>query len=86
VFVELWKKAGEVLRNANEVFIIGYSLPEADSAALTLLLTSCSRKKVRVVNSNKGVNVRLNRLLAQTVWKPEISFKKWLDEMSDCAD
>src|ERR1700728_290592 len=47
--IELWKKAAEFLRKADEVFVIGYSLPEADSAALTLFLTTCSGKCVHVI-------------------------------------
>jgi hypothetical protein len=81
----LWKKAGEVLRRADEVFMVGYSLPEADSAALTLLLTSCVGRNVRVINPDPTVNFRLNHLFAQTFRRPAISFKQWLAEIPDCT-
>lgn len=42
--IDLWQQAAEKLRQAKRVYIIGYSLPKADAAALTLLLTNCDRK------------------------------------------
>jgi hypothetical protein len=93
--IELWRKAAELLRSADEIFIIGYSLPEADSAALTLFLTSCDRKKVQVINRDHLTRLRLRRIcrpdppfarsFTERVWAPEDSFKEWLAKTPDCA-
>jgi hypothetical protein len=85
VFVQLWNRAAEDLRMASEVFIIGYSLPDADSAALTLLLTTCVGKNVRLVNNDPVVNHRLNLLLGQSLWRRPISFQQWLAGIEDRA-
>lgn len=82
-FTDLWKKAAESLRNAEQIFIIGYSLPSADSAALTLLLTNCDRKKVRIVNPDQRTRHRLRRLLSSNLRQYK-SFEDWLEEGSDC--
>lgn len=46
IFSMLWKDALHALQRADEVTIIGYSLPSADSAAWTLLHTGCERGKL----------------------------------------
>ena len=78
IFTELWRKAADVLRAADEIVIIGYSLPRADSASLTLLLTNCERGKVHIVNSNVASNWRLKQLLATNKFGPPQSFEDWL--------
>lgn len=82
-FIELWKKAAESLRKAEQIFIIGYSLPSADSAALTLLLTNCDREKVRIINPDGHARLRLIRLLSGT-FSLKKSFEDWLKEVPDC--
>jgi hypothetical protein len=94
VFVDLWKQAADDLRRAENISIIGYSLPAADSAALTLFLTSCDRNRVRVINPDRITQFRMRRILrpAQTpnrrfdehVWAPENCFKDWLSKTADC--
>lgn len=83
-FVPLWRQAGEALRAADGIVIIGYSLPEADSAALTLLLTNCAPEKVRIVNPNPFDNCRLNQLLSTNPTAPPQCLKDWLDQVPDC--
>jgi len=83
VFTDLWRQAATVLRLADEILIIGYSLPGADSASLTLLLTNCDRKKVKIVNSNKSANRRLRQLLSTDMLGPALSFQTWLDQTPD---
>lgn len=91
LFSSLWRQAAEALARADEVTIIGYSLPAADSAALTLLITTCDQFKVRVVNHNPGTNMRLLQLLARKSGKhwlarPPISFEDWLRGVPDCKE
>ncbi|MGO9647421.1 hypothetical protein SBA7_570003 [Candidatus Sulfotelmatobacter sp. SbA7] len=62
VFVELWRRAAKALRDAEGIYIVGYSLPKADSAALTLLLTNSREGIVRVVNPSGRVKLRLGTL------------------------
>lgn len=40
VLVSLWNKAADALREAEEIIILGYSLPEGDGPARTLLSTA----------------------------------------------
>jgi hypothetical protein len=81
--IKLWKSAARVLRNAAEVHIVGYSLPKADSAALTLLLTNTDRERVSVVNQNVSHNHRLRQLLSARRLGPTITFSEWLKSI-DC--
>ena len=82
VLVKAWHLAAEALRKAEDVTIIGYSLPEADSAARTLLLTSCNPEKVRVVNKDREAVRRLWRLFRPSTPHDEPkSFEQWLDEV-----
>jgi len=60
---DLWRQAAEALRSADRVFVVGYSLPGADSAALTLLLTNLRRGVGRIVNPDGGTKMRLAQLL-----------------------
>lgn len=62
VFVKLWQEAPKVLRQAAHTYIIGYSLPGADVAALTLMLTNIHRGSATVVNPSRNVVMRLGRL------------------------
>jgi hypothetical protein len=93
--IELWRKAAEFLRIADEIFVIGYSLPEADSAALTLFLTTCSGKCVHIINRDPVTRLRLKRIcrpspdstrrFTERVWAPEGRFKEWLARTPDCT-
>jgi hypothetical protein len=85
LLVDLWQRAAVFLREADEIFVIGYSLPKADNAALTLLLTSCDRNKLRIVNTDPQAHLRLTGLLSGTM-VPRTSFEDWLRGISGCPD
>ena len=96
VFVDLWRKATEYLRQAEEIFIIGYSLPPADSAALTLFATTCHQKLVRVIDWDRAVRYRIRQVVrsaleaphsfsGRSVWTQPSSFQEWLKEAEDCT-
>jgi hypothetical protein len=77
----LWRAAGDSLRRAHAIFVVGYSLPEGDSAASTLLLTNSDSRKVTIVNQNKWDNIRLYKLLARRApisIAPPVSFEEWV--------
>jgi hypothetical protein len=79
--IRLWKRAAEVLRSAQEVYVVGYSLPKADSAALTLLITNCDPSRTRIVNQSVSDNHRLRRLLSAEIIGPAIRFEEWVKEL-----
>ncbi len=84
VLVKVWRLAAKALRKAEGITIIGYSLPEADSAARTLLLTNCDPEKLTVVNSDPEAVRRLWRLFKPfTLHEEPKSFEQWLDEVPD---
>ncbi len=80
IFSRLWKDALNALKRADEVTIIGYSLPSADSAAWTLLHTGCKRGKTEVVNPSKSVltNQYVHLIENPTSLTP-MSMRDWLD-------
>jgi hypothetical protein len=86
VFTELWRKAGNALRAADEVCVIGYSLPKADAAAMTLLLTNCERSKVTIVNPDAAANFRLRNLLSADYMGGPQWLRDWLRERQDCSE
>jgi hypothetical protein len=84
VLVKVWRLAAEALRKAEGITVIGYSLPEADSAARTLLLTNCDPEKLTVVNSDPEAVRRLWGLFRPlTLHEEPKSFEQWLDEVPD---
>jgi ABC-type transporter Mla MlaB component len=82
-FADLWTKAAQALRAASEIYVIGYSLPRADTAALTLLLTNCERARVRIVNCDVSANYRLRNLLSADFMGQPQGFHEWLIGMPD---
>jgi hypothetical protein len=77
-FPDLWRKAAQALRHAERTYLVGYSLPKADVAALTLFLTNCSRGSVRVINPNRGAKMRLGSLLQSgDRFEGAITFEEW---------
>lgn len=76
--VALWQIAAQVLREAEHTFIIGYSLPKADVAALTLLLTSLRRGTVTVVNPTGKDVMRLGRLFGGNPLGGAVTLEEWL--------
>lgn len=78
-FVRLWTLAAEALRQSDQVIIIGYSLPEPDSAALSLFVTNCERDKVTIVNPSVSANHRLRNLLSHYLFESPMTLQQWLD-------
>jgi hypothetical protein len=80
----LWRTAARVPREAEQIFVIGYSLPPPDSAALTLLPTNCEAERVTIVNRSVQANHRL-RILLSRVLGPATTLDDWLGAFPDCA-
>lgn len=66
---ELWGKAIQAIRCSSRVVIIGYSLPEADSAAMTLFL-GISGKTVEVVNPEVHIERHIRDMLEGNLLEP----------------
>jgi hypothetical protein len=80
IFNQLWRMALDALRNAEEVTIIGYSLPPADSAAWTLLHTGCERGRTVVVNPSKAdLMNRYSNLLTIPAFAQPMDLGAWLN-------
>jgi len=80
IFTRLWRTALDALRNADEVTVIGYSLPPADSAAWTLLHTGCERGRTVVVNPSKAdLMNRYSNLLKLSAFAQPMDLGAWLD-------
>jgi hypothetical protein len=80
IFNRLWRMALDTLRNAEEVTVIGYSLPPADTAAWTLLHTGCERGRTVVVNPSKGVLMNhYGSLLRLPAFTQPMDLGTWLD-------
>ncbi|MGB8006809.1 MAG: hypothetical protein WCF48_06730 [Terriglobales bacterium] len=78
VFLDLWRKAAQALREAELTYIIGYSLPRADVAALTLFLTNCNPGTVYVINPDGGAKMRLGRLFQSGgKFDGAVTFEEW---------
>ncbi len=78
VLLKIWRRAAEALRLAEHVFIIGYSLPNADVAVLTLLLTTLQRGRVTVVNRSRTVMMRLGQLFGANAFAEALALEQWL--------
>lgn len=80
--LSIWEQAAVALRNADKVYIIGYSLPEADIAAQSLITTNLRTntkcKNIVVVNPNKETLSRYEELIGNSIKKVEHTFQDWV--------
>lgn len=83
VFIELWQRAAEEIRRAEHTYIVGYSLPKADVAVMTLLLTNVRQGCVTVVNPDKHTVMRLGRLFHSNPFGPALTLEQWLASRSN---
>lgn len=79
VFPDLWRKAAQALREAERTYVVGYSLPRADVAALTLIVTNCKRATACVINPTGRVKMRLGSLLQSGGrFDGAVTFEEWV--------
>ncbi len=72
--LQIWEKAGQAINNADEIIVIGYSLPKEDSAAGLLLGTNqISDKKLIIIDPNE--DELFGRYLSITRNPEPITFK-----------
>jgi hypothetical protein len=79
----VWQKAEEVLLEANEVYLVGYRIPEIDREAKKLFEKTCNNKHVELVlkgHRSKDETQRLRQLFPNL--KPDSfidrSFSEWV--------
>ena len=81
--VELWAMAIQAIQRSSNIVVIGYSLPDADSAAMTLF-SSISNKKVDIVNPSVGIRGHVSNLLnTRGNQLGDNSRGNWLDRIPD---
>lgn len=81
---DIWRQASESLRKADEVVLIGYSLPEADAAASILVAASIRPESKLVVVDPvvEDIAVRLCRLTAHSrIYRYE-TLEEYLHQLS----
>jgi len=75
----IWERAFQALQQANELIIIGYSLPEADAAAQVFLASAVRTSKIpsiTVVDPCGSVFNKFGALFGKEIVKKEMSFEK----------
>lgn len=71
----IWRDAKEYLLNANRIYIIGYSIPDAD-LNIKLLLKTCVKKDAEIflVNTDKSIISRVKNIFKNSKTKINIEF------------
>ncbi len=80
----IWQRAREELARAEAVYIIGYSLPDADIMAKNLLVHSLDKKPdqtITVVNPDRATSNKFEALLGGHIEYIESKFEKWIEDM-----
>ena len=77
--LNVWRQAFEALRCAEEIVVIGYSLPAADSAASVLLADGAAGKPLTLVDPNCAeLCIRYERLVAGSSVSPVERLEQFL--------
>ena len=82
--LNVWEKAFKVLQQSDELIIIGYSLPAADSAAQAFLVSgvrSSQIESVTIVDNDKSVFEKYALITGKKVVKKLQTFEEWILSM-----
>lgn len=79
---EIWKQAAQAIAEADKIYIIGYSLPEADIGSRILLNSSISSNNrsnyITIIDKNRDTINRYKELIGEKVKRTEpLSFEEW---------
>ena len=80
--LDIWEKAFAVLQQSSELTVIGYSLPEADSAAQTFLASGVRSSQIRsitVVDSSATVFDKFDDLFRRKADRKKMTFEEWIE-------
>jgi hypothetical protein len=81
---QVWRRAREALEKADVIYIIGYSLPDADILARNLLAETIGNgenKNINIINPSRGRKRTFEALLGNCIVYTEISFEDWIEQM-----
>jgi hypothetical protein len=79
--IDIWKQAINAIISANEIVIIGYSLPPADSASQLLLATSVrisNASKITVIDPCGDVHDKYKNVFQQDIQEEHVTFDNWM--------
>ena len=82
-YYNLWSQAAQALRDAEDVVVIGYSLPEADGAAVALVTGALQSKRSRLLVVDPAADELRERYKMVTggrVSTVKEGFAKWADD------
>ncbi|HBR18198.1 MAG TPA: hypothetical protein DD725_11450 [Deltaproteobacteria bacterium] len=79
--LDIWEKAFKVLQQSDELIVIGYSLPEADSAARAFLaggVRSSQMTSITVVDREKSVFEKYEMAFGKKIVNEPQTFEEWI--------
>ena len=83
--LNIWDEARRMLERAKEVFILGYSMPQADASAQNLIVHSlranAGQQKITIVNPDLEILGRYEELLGFQVEKQRAKVEEWVHSM-----
>ena len=66
VLKSIWRQASSYLKNANEIYIIGFSFPQTDLAIKYLFQSSVQPEaKIYIINTNQTVKIRYEKIFGK---------------------
>jgi hypothetical protein len=83
----LWTSAGQALREADQVFVVGYSLPPPDRSMAAFLTTALAQRddvRLTIVDPSAATAGRYEALFGDKVRATHKDFNQWVD--AGCPD
>lgn len=81
---QIWAKAAEALSVSSEVTVVGYSFPQADTAARALIASSLRLREnipLTIIDTKPAPKLILSRLLSQEVAHLRLTAKEWCETL-----
>ena len=82
--INIWKQAVNAIISANEIIIIGYSLPPADSASKQLLATSVRNSnvsRITVIDPCGDVHDKYKKFFQSDIQEESVTFDNWMKKI-----
>jgi hypothetical protein len=70
----LWKKAKELLQNADEIYIIGFSFPQTDISIRFLFQSALKEKQPNIYVVNKESSTKLKQNYSQIFTGRDVNY------------
>ena len=81
--LDIWKKSSQEIHNAEELIIVGYSLPEADTAAKIFLTTAIFNSRISsitIIDPCQRVLSKYKDLFGSLANIQKKTFEQWVNE------